>query len=149
MLSLNTGNIIIGPKKSKQNIKQNNIQQKHKILLFMRIRFHFTYNSISWFPDQLLLPINWFISICDDLCHFPPPFNGHLHCCFLWGKRQREKKEKITSKHWKPDVTAFALTRQSSQRHSGTLSEMRAEMQEAPITLRRGASARAVSVVAF
>lgn len=67
------------------------------------------------------------------------------------GEKGKEKKRrrKITSKHWKPDVTAFALTRQSSQRHSGTLSEMRAEMQEAPITLRRGASARAGSVVAF
>lgn len=93
MLSLNTGNIIIGPKKSKQNIKQNNIQQKHKILLFMRIRFHFTYNSISWFPDQLLLPINWFISICDDLCHFPPPSMDIFIAAFC-GEKGKEKKRR-------------------------------------------------------
>lgn len=69
---------------------------------------------------------------------------------FLWGKRQREKRRrKSTSKHWKPDVTAFALTRQRSQRHSGTLSEMRAEMQEAPVTLRGEASTMAGSVVAL
>lgn len=111
-------------------------QTKYKTKSHKTQSFIFHECKISYYEQ--LLPIRFQISfscLLTDLFPFAmiyviSPLNRCPHCHFLWRKRKKEKrKRKITSQPWKPDVTAFALTRQSAQRHSGTLSEMREELQ--------------------